>query len=235
MTSDKKQLLDPISTLSRIILLSFYPEKTKLRIHDHCVQLVENTIIELFYRNYYHDTRNDICVLYPIFIRYIELYLLEKQNKIKQKKSSLFSKSKSNEEVNENNTDGLCYDYLKKIAEYTINGLKILQKTYEYDNVVFSLQYFINILQSAIDGTYSDTILPDHLIGITNGCLLDKNKVQQIWSDTHIIELGETFEKCFETKKNNDEILLESNKKKIINILEKRDEEFRNKIIKDLK
>lgn len=81
MGSDKRQFLDPISTISRIILLHFSPPKTKIRILDHTVHLVLDNYTEIVYRNLYRDNRADICVLFPIFIRFIELYLLDKQKK----------------------------------------------------------------------------------------------------------------------------------------------------------
>jgi hypothetical protein len=232
MSTDKRQFLDPISTISRIILLHFSPTNTKIRILDHTVQLVEDSLTEKIYRTvYYRDNRSDICVLYPIFVRYIELYLIEKQKKLglKNDQRNYMGKSRSVEELVESNMtlEEISYKYLKKLGDYAILGIKGLQRTYDYDNVVFTLQYFISLIREGINNQYTDDALPEHLKELTKNNLLDDTKVQKIWEDAHIIELGKAFETCFEAEKRNDEIILESNKKKILNILEKHDEMFK--------
>jgi hypothetical protein len=237
MSSDKRQFLDPISTISRIILLHFSPPKTKIRILDHTVHLVLDNYTEIVYRNFYRDNRADICVLFPIFIRFIELYLVDKQKKIgRENKKNYFNKSQSIDNLVESqlSQDELCYKYLKKIGEYSVVGLKELQKTYEYDNVVFTIQYFISLIKEGVNCNYSDEILPDHLKELTKNNLVDNAKLQKIWEDAHIIELGKTFESCFEAKKKNDTVLLDSNKTKIINILEKHDELFKKMLGNDV-
>ena len=221
LTSDKRQFLDPITTISRIILLHFSPEKTKLRIYNHCVILVEDSWIEKTLRNINGDNRGDICVLFPIFIRFIELYLIDNQKKFNIKKNN-----------NSGDVDNL-YKYLHKLGEYSICGLQHLQQTYEYDNVVFTLQYFINLVKQELNFEYSDKLLPEHLKELTKNNLLDNTKVQQIWNSDHIVDLTNTFEKCFNAKQSNDNILLESNLKKIYNILDKHDELFKQMIDTD--
>jgi hypothetical protein len=231
MSSDKRQFLDPISTIGRIILLHFSPPKTKLRILDHTVQLVEDSYLELVTRNWYRDNRGDISALYPIFIRYINLYLIEKQKKleIKNINQNFDGKKKSvdttpNSELTQEENS---YKYLKKLGEYSIIGIKELQKTYNYDNVVFALQYYITLIKSGVNDSFSEEMLPDHLRELMKNNLFDDGKVQKIWEDVHIIELGKAFETCFEAEKNNDSIILDSNKTKIINILNKHDEIFK--------
>jgi hypothetical protein len=226
MSTDKRQFLDPISTISKIILLHFSPHNTKIRILDHTVQLVEDSLTEKIYRTvYYRDNRNDICVLYPIFVRYIELYLIDKHSKLGDKQIDINNIN----EIQESNMtlEEISYKYLRRLGEYATYGIKELQRTYDYDNVVFTLQYYIELIKQGINNQYSDDSLPEHLKELTKNNLLDDTKVQKIWEDSHIIELGKTFETCFEAEKKNDMIILESNKKKIINILEKHDEVFK--------
>jgi hypothetical protein len=170
MSSDKRQFLDPISTVGRIVLLHFSNSKTKIRIVNHAVQLIENpqtlatdpsddfgskftsgfsTMVSSMSRTYYGDSRADISVLYPIFVRYIELYLVEKQQHVDtpviDKKDNL-KKNKSIDEMSDSGLshNALCYKYLKKIGEYSIIGMKELQKTYGQDNATFALQYYID-------------------------------------------------------------------------------------------
>jgi DNA-binding transcriptional ArsR family regulator len=227
MSTDKRQFLDPISTISRIILLHFSPHNTKIRILDHTVQLVDDSLAEKIYRTvYYRDNRSDICVLYPIFVRYIELYLIDKEKKLNNK-NIIHSIEVENIPEADMTLEEISYKYLRKLGYFAISGIKELQRTYDYDNVVFTLQYFIELIKQGNNSTYSDNSLPEHLKELTKNNLLDDSKVQKIWEDSHIIELGKTFETCFEAEKKNDKIILESNKKKILDILEKHDEVFK--------
>ena len=245
-TSDKRQFLDPISTISRIILLHFSPPKTKIRIADHTVQLLDNThnyhwVVEAATRKLHGDSRNDICFLYPIFVRFIELYLLEKQKKSSLRaESKSISKVASNDGLNESkysnsNIEDICYKYLKKLAEYAILGMIELQKTYGYDNASFTIQYFITLLRDGIECKYTTEIsLPAPLKELTKNNLLDDTKVQKIWDDSHIVELGKTFEQCFKAEKSNDHLLLSANKRKIMDILDAHDQEFKKMLGTDL-
>ena len=143
MTShDKRQFLDPISSISTIILLHFSPAGTKISINDHKVQIPEytNWMLESLYRRVNHDSRNDICYLYPIFVRFIELYLMEKQKKIILKSDNKpLSRSADWAPDAKLNQEEICYKYLKKLGEYAIKGMIELQKTYGYDNASFTL------------------------------------------------------------------------------------------------
>lgn len=256
MSSDKRQFLDPISTVGRIILLYFSTPKTKIRISNHTVQLLENhtntqtdntddlasnltnnitSFVSSISRTFNRDSRADICVLYPIFVRYIELYLTDKQKKLEESpndKRSHFGKSRSSDDMIDSSAskNASCYKYLKKLGEYAIIGMKELQKTYGQDNASLTLQYYICLIKEGISGEYSENSLPDHLKELTKNNLLDDSKVQRIWEDVHIIELGKTFELCFKARENNDIIMLDANKNKILNILDKHDEMFKKMI-----
>lgn len=80
MTS-KRQFLDPIGAGCRLILLQFSAPNTKIRITDHTIQLVEDTYSEkIFFRPwYFKDSREDMSALYPMIVRFIELYLIGKK------------------------------------------------------------------------------------------------------------------------------------------------------------
>ena len=101
--ADKKQFLDPITSISKLILIYFKPPTTKIRIKDHTMELVEPTVFETLNRYWCSDSRNDLCVLYPVFVRFIELYMLRKCD--------------TKEEI-------MCLEYLKKLSQYAIYGLK---------------------------------------------------------------------------------------------------------------
>jgi hypothetical protein len=228
MSTDKRQFLDPISTISKMILLHFCPPKTKLSITNHTLQLVgESSYYDLITRNWNKNNRNDICFLFPMFTRFIRLYLIEKRKKIGKSYSpnNIAEHSMSEEEI--------CYKYLKKIGEYSIYGLKELQKTYEYDNATFTLQYYISLIEAGVNEEFTDNLLPENLKELGKNNLLDDGKVLNIWENKHIIELGKTFEICFEAEEKKDQLILDSNKKKLMNILEIHDEKFKKMLETD--
>lgn len=291
----KRQFLDPIGAGCRFVLLKSVEPNTKLRITEHTVQVVPDSILEkLIYRPWvYRDSREDIAALYPVVVRFIELYLVEKSKQIllqninaptssthstshltsnlttnstnvtnvintnsqktvqknqnKQKHDDVFGfgiedydedydnedEDEDEEEydkhleqntsvseitnnqiggqnvnqiinqiVSEQKNDKLteterCYNALKTIAQYMIEGMEELQKTYEYGNAVFALQYYIDLLQAGINGTYDSRKLPKHLTDFTSQNFLDNDKIKGLWKDKDIIDLAELLDQCF--------------------------------------
>ena len=216
--NDKQQFFDPITAMSRMVLLQFSDHNTKIRIENHTVQLDDDSVTKKIMRSWYGDSRNDICKLYPVFVRFIELYLLEKYKLAMDTNDKMTLK---------------CYECLRKIGEYAILGISELQRTYGYDNAALALQFYIRLIRDGLDGTYTSGSLPTHLNKMTKDNLLDDTKVQKIWEDSHIIELGDTFESMVAAKEKSDNLMLGSNKKKIIDILDAHDVVFRRMLAVD--
>lgn len=279
--STKRQFLDPIGAGCRFILLKLLQPKTKIRIHDHTVQLVEDSILEkVFYRPWiYGDSREDIASLYPMIIRFIELYLNEKNPKTNsnyeiqtQRKSdnvhldefNPFDKPTANDDIfesedlfdnqnlkkkypildagnlspisskstrsnilSDNETSKKCYECLKKIAQYMIQGLEVLEETYEYGNAVFTIQFYINLLKTGINETYSKELLPPHLKDFTSDNLLDVYKIKNLWTDDDIIQLEELFDKCFQSLNKGNTSSVQAFSAAIYSMLEARDRKFK--------
>lgn len=237
MATSKRQILDPIGAGCKLILLTFANKGTKIRIIDHTVQLVPNNYTEsLFYRPLiYGDKRDDICILFPAIIRFIELYLLE-TNSNKENNNDL-----NNELLTFDNTDKItnpkefiysdkCRENMKKLAEYMIEGLGHLSETYDFDNAVFTIQCFSNLLSSAINGHYSPNLLPKHLKDITHQNIIDVSKIKGLWNDDVIIKLTELFENCFDALKKQNMTLVNSYNAAIQKILSDKDDEFKKSI-----
>ena len=73
--ASKRQFMDPVSALCKLILLKLYPSRTKIRIIDHTVQLVPDYYTErMVFRPWYQDSREDMCALFPVVVRFIELF-----------------------------------------------------------------------------------------------------------------------------------------------------------------
>lgn len=318
----KRTFLDPIGAGCRFVLLKSFHPNTKIRINDHTVQLVPDTIMEkMFYRPWvYGDSREDISALYPVIVRFIELYLNEKKKpptsivqstqpiqptvqSIPQTKKEKRhrSKSKPQQEVDlfgmggtddfDSNNVGFggfgggfgeeygdtyesdcesednpvqinntiynvaqphlhftsapvqqhpisttskgehsdeCYEALKTIAKYMIDGMAELQKTYEFGNAVMALQYYIDLLNSGIDGTYSQEKLPKHLKDFTSKNFLDNDKIKGLWTDKEIIHLAKLITHCFEPDQT--ETGISSYRAAIEHTLNKRDMIFKQMI-----
>ena len=203
----KRQFLDPIGAGCRFILLKILQPKTKIRIHDHTIKLVDNNIFEkIIFRPWiYGDSREDIAFLYPMIVRFIELYLLETQNE-------------------------KCLNCLKKIASYMIEGLEILEETYEYGNAVFTIHFYITLIKAGIDNTYSKKLLPQHLKDFTTENFLDDEKIKKIWTDDEIIELEELFCKCFDATQNERSSSIDAYCAAIYSMLESHDKKFKQMI-----
>jgi hypothetical protein len=255
MTS-KRQFLDPIGAGCRLILLYFSEPKTKIRIVDHAIELVPSTWAEsLVWRKLvYKDSRDDLHVLYPMIVRFIELYLIERKNRTKSSTpmlcpstpsvllqlptltDSLFDQTDvpytkppiiKDTKIESDGYSKTCYECLKKLAEYIIRGLTSLEKTYGYDNATFTCKYYSNLLRAGINETYNVDMLPNDLKDLTAQNLLDVSKIKNLWNDSDIITLLGFFEKCFEAHHNKDNKAIDGNKAAIIALLNRADEEFR--------
>lgn len=249
MTS-KRQFLDPIGASCRLILLQFSPLKTKIRITDHTIQLVEDGYSErMFFRPWvFRDSREDMSALFPMIVRFIELYLIEKKSNGPKQATPVNEEAvhrqfnfldvdntepvvPKSEQFDEINYSVGCYEYLKKLAEYMIKGISKLEDTYGVCNATFTLQFYSNLLRAGIDGTYSQNLLPEKIKDFTTHNLLNSAKIKNLWSDADIVAIGELFEKCFDAQRNNNQQMIDAYGAAIAAILDGRDEAFRNMML----
>lgn len=241
--SSKRQFLDPIGAGCRLILLHFYSPGTKIRINDHTIQLVGNIYAErIFFRPWvFGDSREDMSALYPMIVRFIELYLVRNTPEVKrsepvhdtvQQFNFLEHQSIDNDinfEANVaeksigKNTEK--YDkYLKKLASYMIKGLKKLGNTYGMCNATFTLQFYCNLLKAGIDGTYTQDLLPEKF---ADHDMLNSEKIRTLWSDDDIVEVAELFEKSFNAFEKNNTQMVNAYGAAISTLLNEHDEKFK--------
>ena len=281
----KRQFLDPIGAGCRFVLLKLHEPNTKIRITDHTVQLVSDHPLErYFYRPWiYRDSREDIAALYPVIVRFIELYLIPKKNTSssesvqpqlaqsnsrptlkpvqKQKQHSGFDMFNEEDEFgcedddiddtdqfvakpvpiivsapvatsysSSNGYSAETYEALKTIAKYMIEGLKVLEKTYEYGNCVFTLQFYVNLLNAGINGTYTQDFLPPHLKDFTTQNFLDNDKIKSLWKDDDIIQLGNLLKQCFESMDKKSPMSITAYRAAINSMLDDRDMVFKQMV-----
>jgi hypothetical protein len=71
---EKRVLLEPMTTLGRLALLSFYPDGTKVSISSNKVELLGPSILQPLFRWRNGDTRQDLHNLYGPIIKFMSWY-----------------------------------------------------------------------------------------------------------------------------------------------------------------
>lgn len=239
--SMKKQLLDPIGTLCKLIGLNFTKVKTKIKIHNHVLTLDKPDDLQAVMRWFNGDGKDNISEIYYVIVRIIKWYIVK--TKKSEAHTSDSSSSKSNCEILAD-----CKEFIKMI-NYVCDAFSKLQYTYEFGNVVLGIQYYINLLQDAINGRFKEDLLPKCVLKLdeeyTN--LLDYEKIKNLWDTTKIKRVCDLYDSCFEvmndtkdtkdTKNNKDDeeikdALVEGYLRSINAILTVTDKEFQ-KLIKN--
>lgn len=186
MTDEKTYIIDPLTALCKVALLHFMPEKTKLAISHHVLYIQGYSYYQWIERMKNGDSRIDISNLNTPFIKAIHWYILDGS-----------MKAHMDEETSQS---------LKNIASYAIMGLIKLQNyTYQADAAIkIILQYFINMLRSALDNYWSidecvkiegQNILSDkiknnfesHTINSIAKMLKDADKIENSQEDVHAL------------------------------------------------
>lgn len=90
-------------------------------------------------------------------------------------------------------------DEIKRIVKYVCNAFRQLQITYDHGNVVLSLQFFINLLEDALNGKFDESRVPKHLLEKEDQyeTLLDYNKLKNLWEIKKLRRICELYENCF--------------------------------------
>lgn len=174
--SDKKQPIDPIDGMCRIALLNFKEINTKIGIGYHAVNIQNNGYLQGIMRYYYRDSKEDIFELFFLVTHLIAWFL------VPNPKGTPFNPQ-------------FLAD-LKKMIRYMCLGLKQLQNTYKIGNVVLTLQYYINLLEEGLDGSFNIDKLPK--------CLMEdlwiesplKEKITTLWDYDRLHRISSVFDDC---------------------------------------
>lgn len=138
MADDKSYIIDPLTSLCKVALLHFMPEKTKLAISHHVLYVQGYSYYQWIERMKNGDSRIDISHLNTPLLKAIKWYILDGSDKIPM--------------------DADTYQSMRTIAKFAVKGLvKMQANTYGNDLAIkVSLQYFINMLRDALAGIWSD-------------------------------------------------------------------------------
>lgn len=205
MNDPKKQLLDPFGTMATLIELAFRPIGTKFGINNHCVEINlptvnsnSNSLIsnlldignnQAYQRFMNADSRENISKLGYTIIRIIEWYIIPTYNAINNKGEQI--KELNKEEIKE------LWNAIMNLVNYLSLGLEKLIETYDEGNVIWALQYYINLLKDSLVGNYSREKIPKVILENFDG-FVDYSKIKSLWTLQSIKEIHDLYYKCFQ-------------------------------------
>lgn len=226
--NSRKNVLDPISSMCRLIMLNFRPKETKIGLINNSINIQPPSSIQWMQRKINGDERDNISLLFFVIIRIIEWYLVpiydlkfkNRRTKINNNLKMYFNEQKSDidiidiyHEIEEKDVESL-WNYIYKLADYMNMGLSKLQNTYDSGNVVYSIQYYINLINLALEGKYNKNNLPKMIGFIEDKYDFEYNYIKNLWNYKKIKEICDLYDKCFETL--NENFDCEENKKEKI-------------------
>jgi hypothetical protein len=198
--SGKKQLLDPLGTLCKLISLHFCDLYTKISIQNHILIIQKPNNYQPLMRILNGDARENISELFYVIVRLIEWYLIKPKNIDNSENWIIINQS----------------DEIKKLARYLCVSLRKLQETYEYGNVVLAIQFYINCIEDILNGTFNEAKLPKHVSDKELECdtLLDYSKLKNFWDYTKLKRICDAYDNCFQII--NDDAIIDDDKKVLI-------------------
>lgn len=184
--SVKKQLLDPLGTICKLVALNFSEIKTKISIHNHVLMLHKPYNYQFFIRMLNSDGRENVSELYYAINRVIKWYMIDHDEN-------------TNDENNSNWTIISKSPELERIVRYACNALRKLQDTYEYGNVILAIQFYINIFEDALNNNYDDNKLPQCITKKENEyeSLIDYKKLRNFWDPKKLKRICDLYDNCF--------------------------------------
>jgi hypothetical protein len=180
--SSKKQLLDPFGTLCKLISLNFSELNTKISIQNHVLSLQKPWNYQFILRMINGDGRENISELFYAIIRVIKWYLIVED-----------PDSTENWAIIAN-----CQE-VKRLVRYACMALRKLQQTYEFGNVVLAIQFYINVLEDAINGHFKEEKLPQYVMELDTEyeTLIDYDKLKNFWEHRKLKRVCELYDNCY--------------------------------------
>jgi hypothetical protein len=223
----KKQLLDPLCTLTSIIELLFRPVGTKFGIHDHSI--IMNVIseqqvsswqnLQSYKRYWYNDSRENVSKLGIVVKRLIEWYIMptwelvnNKPDSINHKPDSINNKHKMSiggrknleSSIQINSTDMTeimqLWKCLNDLTSYFCLALETLIETYKNGNVIWTIQNFINLINDSKKGCYDEHKIPKIIIAEDEN-IINFDKIKSLWTLKGLCEINELYGKCYNIMK----------------------------------
>lgn len=156
MADEKIYIIDPLTAICKLALLHFMPIHTRLSISHHVLHIQEVGYMQFIERIKNRDNRLDISSLISPIIKTVKWYVLDTSEKI--------------------DMDDQTNSSIRTIIEFAIKGLHKMQKdVYNGDDSIgIIIQYLINLLQNALDNTWTE----DYMISIHGGNNVLSDKIK---------------------------------------------------------
>lgn len=216
----KKQLLDPLCTLTSIIELLFRPVGTKFGIDDHSI--IMNVIseqqvsswqnLQSYKRYWYNDSRENVSKLGIVVKRLIEWYIMPTWELVNNKPDSINNKHKMSiggkknleSSIQINSTDMTeimqLWKCLNDLTSYFCLALETLIETYKDGNVIWTIQNFINLINDSKKGCYEVNKIPKIIIAEDEN-IINFDKIKSLWTLKGLCEINELYGKCYNIMK----------------------------------
>lgn len=171
----KKQILDPLSCLCKIAILTFYEKGTKISITNNIITYSKPDNIQWIKRTYFGDGKNNISTLYNPILKAIDWYILNKD-----------------EDIN--------IEPIKNIIKYALIGLDKLQSTYENGNVILAIKFLKNNLNMSLNDnfTVNDFNEINEIKNTEN--VINYDKIKNIWTNDKINIISDQLDIINENK-----------------------------------
>ena len=127
-SSNKNDILDPLSVVIKLFIYSFKPVGTKISIGYNKLYIQENTYVQGVWRRLNGDTKNDVNILLCPILYACENYLKCK-NKINNEEHAVFL----------------------AIFKITLDGLVNMKQTYAGTPIVYNIEHIVNIINLFIE------------------------------------------------------------------------------------
>jgi hypothetical protein len=206
----KKQLLDPLSTMTKIIELLFRPIGTKFGINEHSITIdmpsdnnpkywynIKN--YQSYHRYWHADSRENISKLGIVVVRLIEWYIIPTYELVKNNKKINTKNLEASIQFNSFDVDEvlILWKCLDELTNYFCLALEKLIETYIEGNVVWALQNYINLIIDSKKGKYNSSQVPKTIIK-NDVNFIDYEKIKSLWSLKTIQEIHELYNKCYD-------------------------------------
>jgi len=202
MTS-RKQPIDPICALCRIVSLNFKDLHTKIGINGHAINIQEPSSVQSLLRIYYGDNREDVFELFYLVTHLLAWFLVPVYPKIESQQNEFDDEQIPQTIKTKKQIDERFVEELKKMIIYMCIGLERLQSTYKNGNVVLAIQYYINLMRDGLNGNFSLERLPQCLLEDLDIDTNMKTKIISMWNYDRLHVVCDLYDNCFsELKKN---------------------------------
>lgn len=158
--TDFDKIIEPMTCLIRLAILSFKKPGTKISIHHNKIYFNKPTLLQGTIRWGYGDKREDINIILKPIMRAVRLYEPSKKR------------------------------HVKIICEFAIKGLKLLKSSYINSSITIQhvLDFYINIISNSCNDIDITQFMTDTKeLNVSQNTRMNLNNVfKDIWNDDQI-------------------------------------------------